>query len=66
MFSVTYIGTNDPTDDVECTVFGMTFTKGQSVKVADVPAKIAANPTFKVEGSRRRAAEAAVEEAPAE
>lgn len=68
MAQVTYIGSDDPTDNHETTVFGLTFTRDVAVELADVPAKLRSNPTFTVEDGdipadapaprgRRRAAE---------
>lgn len=44
-----FIATTDPTDDAECTVFGVTFAKGKWQKVeADIGALLSTNPTFEV------------------
>lgn len=48
MAKVTYIGTADETDSFDCTVFGLSFVKGEAVELADVPAKLRTNPTFDV------------------
>jgi predicted amidohydrolase len=52
-----YIGTDDPGDNAEVTVFGLTFTRGEAVDVedADIAKKLAGNPTFEVVTGRRSA-----------
>lgn len=50
---VRYIGTPDPTDDEECTVFGVTFTKGKLTEVSEeIGAKLAKNGTFEVKAPK--------------
>ena len=47
MPKVRYIATDDPSDDFECTVFGLTFPKGRAVEVPDeIAAKLEGNRTF--------------------
>jgi hypothetical protein len=54
MALVTYIGSEDPTEDVVCTVFGITFNQGEPVDVSDgaTLAKLAANGMFTAEAGR--------------
>lgn len=49
-----YIGTGDPTEPATCTVYGLTFTKGEPQEVKDTAAaaKLKANPTFEVATGR--------------
>lgn len=48
---VRYIGSDDPTEDRECTVFGLTFQKGEWQDVADVPSPLLTNPMFETDGA---------------
>lgn len=58
MSKVRFIGSDDPTEDETCTVFGLTFPKGEAVTVpADVFAKLSNNPTFAAVKSRGAASE---------
>jgi len=45
---VRFIGTDDPTDDRACVVFGLSFDKGEWVDLDEVPPKLLTNPTFEV------------------
>lgn len=57
MSAVRYIGTDDPTDDRECVVFGLTFPLGEAVEVEDenLARRLATNPTFEAcEAPKRR------------
>ncbi len=56
MMEARYIATNDPTDDVECTVFGVTFQKGKWQKVDDeVGLLLSDNQTFEVRDGKKPA-----------
>lgn len=44
---VRFIGSDDPTEDSVCTVFGQDFPKGEWVEVSN--AKLARNPAFEVD-----------------
>ncbi len=49
MTKVKYIATDDPTDDQECTVFGITFQKDEPTEVpAEVAKKLEGNRTFEI------------------
>lgn len=49
---VRFIGSNDPTDDVVCDVFGLTFNKDEWVDLADVPPPLLTNPTFETKAPK--------------
>jgi hypothetical protein len=49
MAKVTYLGSDDPTENTECEVFGLSFTKGVAVEVDSVAGKLRTNPMFAVE-----------------
>jgi hypothetical protein len=51
---VRYIGSGDPSDNTECEVFGLSFTKGEWVDLAEVPAKLLTNGTFEVSESKSK------------
>lgn len=47
---VRYIGTEDPTDNASCGVFGLTFERGEWVDLdGPAPSKLLTNPTFEVD-----------------
>jgi hypothetical protein len=49
-----FIGSDDPTENTVCTVFGLTFQKGEAVEVKDkkIADKLAGNGTFEAVGGR--------------
>lgn len=51
---IAYIGTSDPTDANEVTVFGRTFVKGEWHDADDVSKKLLDNPTFEARDKRSR------------
>lgn len=53
---VRFIGTEDPTDDTECTAFGLSFTKGEWVEIGDAAQQLLTNPTFEVKATKAKAA----------
>ncbi|CAB4137549.1 hypothetical protein UFOVP319_42 [uncultured Caudovirales phage] len=51
-----FIATADPSDDAECTVFGVTFVKGKWQKVADdIGLLLSTNQTFEVREGKAKA-----------
>lgn len=55
----TYIGTDDPSDDEICEVYGRVFAKGKALSVTEeIGKKLAHNPTFKVSGVKDEPEEA--------
>lgn len=61
---VRFIGSNDPTEDSVCIVFGQTFPRGEWVETAN--AKLAGNPAFGVDADRDDEPDPTVEEMKAE
>lgn len=53
MIKVTYLGSDDPTENSECEAFGYVFPKGKAVSVeGEAARKLAGNPMFKVAGGK--------------
>lgn len=61
---VRFIGSDDPTEDTICTVFGQDFARGEWVEVSN--AKLASNPAFEVDADRDDEPDPTVDEMKAE